>query len=219
MLDLRMSADVLGRDGGKLGEVSRLLVDPIGNDITGIAVRRGVLVAAEYIVPLAQLSPASGDALAVDMDEGEFEQLDRFDLQAFREPDPDYTGPPGWDRRARGMDNLQLTSIWAMGPMAGLGAAAPVFGFPGGESSRPPSLHWASIHRGSDVLDSGGEKVGEIAEVSVDETSGEPSRVVVRRGWLFKSEMDVPANWICDIRDDAVVLDGRKDEIVHRLAS
>lgn len=63
------------------------------------------------------------------------------------------------------------------------------------------------------MLDRDGEKVGEVAEFGVDQETGAPVRLVVRRGFLFKKETEVPAAWVADLQDDAVVLREQKSAV------
>jgi sporulation protein YlmC with PRC-barrel domain len=212
-----MGADVMGRDG-KLGELSRMIVDPREDAVTGIVVKHGMLMSTEYVVPLAAVEGSGESELRIDANEEELKQFQVFNMANYREPDPDYTGPPGFDRKSMGIENLQYTSFVAMGPMVGLGAGSPVFGFPGGEQYRPPRMAWSTVHDGSDVLDCEGEKVGEVAEFGVDQESGQPTRLVIKQGFLFKKETELPAEWVGDLEDDAVILRQRKSE-VEKLAA
>lgn len=217
-MNFRMGMDVLGPDG-KVGELSRLVVDPERDTIVGLVVRNGLLPSAEYVVPLECVRPTDADDLAVDFTEEGLREMQLFDPTKYGEPDPDYTGPPGWDATARGQENLAFESYVAMGPLVVLGGGgAPVLGFPGGEHRPAKELHWSSLQDGSDVFDSGGEKVGEVEAVAMEPDNGKPVSITVRQGWLFKKHVNVPAEWISDIGDGRVVL-GKPKEELGRLAS
>lgn len=128
----RIGEEVFGRDG-KLGELSRVVVDPGTHDVTYVVIRHGMLRTSERLLPVAVLE-SHGEAYA-DITGDDFEQLQLFDLSHYRAPDPDYTGPPGFDATAAGGANTQLDAYVALGPLTTMGAAARVMGFPGGEAS------------------------------------------------------------------------------------
>lgn len=201
----RIGEEVFGRDG-KLGELSRVVVDPETHDVTYVVVRHGTLRSSERLLPVAALESQDGEAYA-DITGDDFEQLPLFDLSHYRAPDPDYTGPPGFDAAAAGGANTQLDAYVALGPLTTMGAAARVMGFPGGEASTTPvdAPLPPAVAEGDDVLDRDGEKVGEIETLELDE-NGHPVRLVVRSGFIFASETDVPPEWIESVRDGAVIL-------------
>lgn len=201
----RIGEAVFGREG-KLGEISRVVVDPDSHDVTYVVVKHGTLRASERLLPVAALESQDGEAYT-DISTPEFEQLQLFDLSQYHGPDPDYTGPPGFDATASGGANAQLDAYVALGPMTTMGAAARVMGFPGGEASTTPvdAPLPPAVAEGDDVLDRDGEKVGEIETLELDE-NGHPVRLVVRSGFIFASETDVPPEWIESVRDGAVIL-------------
>jgi len=208
---IAIGAEVDGREG-KIGEVSRVIVDPVHDRIDGVVVKRGKVLATERVVPLACFIAGDGAALRVDMDEDEFDHLDPFDETVYRASDPDYTGPPGFDRKSMGATNLGFSTYVAFGPQLAFAPGSPVEGYPGGESIRPH--HEApTIGAGHDVLDQNGDKVGEVAEFAVDPQDGLPVRLKVKKGFLFKSEYGVPTDWIGDISDGKVHLVVDKDAI------
>ncbi|MCC6387249.1 MAG: PRC-barrel domain-containing protein [Dehalococcoidia bacterium] len=213
----RIGEEVFGRDG-KLGELSRVVVDPGTHDVTYVVIRHGMLRTSERLLPVAVLESQDGEAYA-DITGDDFEQLQLFDLSHYRAPDPDYTGPPGFDATAAGGANTQLDAYVALGPLTTMGAAARVMGFPGGEASTisrdaplPPA-----VAEGDDVLDCDGEKLGEIETLELDE-DGHPVRLVVRRGFLFSTETDVPPALIGSVRDGAVTLLESKASFQDRTA-
>lgn len=213
-MNYRMGMDVIGPEG-KVGELSRVVVDPEKDTIVGLVVKNGMVNTAEYVIAVEDVRAAtdSGD-LAVDFNEAALKGQPLFDPGRYGTPDPDYTGPPGFDASTLGMENMALDTYVAMGPLVGFsGGGTPVLGYPGGESQRPEELPWATLADGSDVFDVSGEKVGELESVSMDSESGRPSGITVRRGWLFKKHVNVPAAWIRDIGDGRVVLDKPKEEL------
>jgi len=211
---IALGAEVRGRDG-KLGTVTRLIVDPEHDRVTDVVVKQGTLMPVERVVPLPELVPGEDRTAFLDVSERAFEEYAPFSSEGYREPAPDYGGPPGWDAASMGMDAAEYRTAIMFSPGA-YGNVAPVVNRDSFDASEPlPDL--AAIHKGSDVFDVLGEKVGEVFEIATNEQTGMPERLVVRQGRIFRHEREVPVHWLQDVQDDALVLNRRKDE-VERLA-
>lgn len=211
---IALGSDVYGREG-KLGELSRLIVDPEANAVAALVVRHGSIMPIERIVPLPEAVDREDGTVYVDATNDAFSEYGPFSEDAYRAPDPDYTGPPGWDAATMGVENLQYLGAVALGPVS-FGNAARPLGFPGAESESASPLP-ASVHSGSSVLDVNGVSVGKVADFETDETTGAPVRLVVRDGVIRRHERDVPVDWVDHVEDDIVVLNRSKAE-VERLA-
>jgi len=210
---IRIGAEVHGQ-GEKLGEVSRVIVDSDTDVITHIVVKEGLAgLRAERIVPVTAISSESNGAIVVHMGRDEFKEMDGFDPHQYRRPDPDYTGPPGFDAEAERQANTSLDAYVAMGSTSGIGQGQPVFGFPGGEQVAPDYPMRPDIGAGSDVLSVDGEKVGEVEEFEVAADTGRPQRLVVKQGWLFASEREIPLEWVASLSDKGVMLSASKADI------
>lgn len=209
---ITLGADVEGRDG-KLGSVSRVIVHE--DAVTNVVVKKRSFGATEYVVPVGDFTEDTGGALRLDLAEDQLEQFDLFDSNAYRAPDPDYTGPPGFDASSAGQRNLQLDSYVAMGPTVGLGGGSPVLGFPGGErrASRQQQMQWSSISEGSQVVDSEGEKVGEVDELTLGADGNQPERLVLRSGLFGRTKSELPVDWIDSLEDEMVILSVPKREV------
>jgi uncharacterized protein YrrD len=210
--------EVRGRDG-KLGEVERVIVDADSDRIFELVVRHGFLWGNERLVPLSCISHGDGSVLYADIDQEQFKEFDGFDPARYREPDPDYTGPPGFDIDSG--HNFPLEQAVARGPLLFFATGKPL-GYPGGERVPPASegqnlaTTRPSIEAGDDILDRNFEKVGEVAEFAADER-GVPVRLVGRKGFLFHKEAEIPADWISDLTDKGVVLAVDKADVERRI--
>lgn len=203
MLPLKLNTDIQGPDG-KVGELSRVVVGPTSGDITHVVVHRGMLAGDDLLVPLDALAERDG-GLWLDNREDELDsQFPAFDPASYREPDPDYTGPPGWDARALGVDNLQLQTYVAMGPLNAFGSG-PMLGYAGGERVDADEPLPTTVEQGTDVFDAEGKKVGEVSGFEAD-PAGTPTRLVVRQGFIFHSNHDIPVGLIDEINDIGVFL-------------
>ena len=208
-MDISIGADVVGT-GGKLGEVHRVVVDARTDTITDLVVRHGgIFPGRERIVPLGHVTKVENGVVHLDVDEKGFEALDGFTDDRFRAPDASYLGPPGF----RNEDFLMDVTV-AEGAMAGLGGGpTPPMGFPGGDQITPDDMSRPAVSPGTDVLDEGGEKVGEVHEISFASDSGKPTRLVMRKGFIFHNDTEIPADWIKEISDDGILLNVPKSRV------
>ncbi|HLZ70727.1 MAG TPA: PRC-barrel domain-containing protein [Dehalococcoidia bacterium] len=209
--DLRIGSEVYGADG-KLGEVHRVIVDAQSGHVTDLVVKHGFLFGNERIVPLSCVTKVEEGAVYLDADKQAFERFNGFTDDRYRAPDPDYVGPPGFNNT-----EFLLDAITAIG-VASYGQVEPPLGYPGGEQISPDDLQRAAIRAGSDVLDADGEKIGEVGELSLDQDGGAPHHLTLKRGLLFKNEVDLPVAWVQEIGDKGVLLNVTKAELEQRLA-
>jgi sporulation protein YlmC with PRC-barrel domain len=209
---ISVGSDVVATDGA-VGQVSRVVVDPAADVITAVVVKRGTLLPEERVVPLGCVGGGQPGRLELTVDTAAFERFDGFDSGHYREPDPDYSGPPGFDAGDVDRRNFQLSSYVAMGPLGGFGGQARPFGFPGGEASESARPARPAIENGSDVLDVEGRKIGTVAGLSVSGETGEPTRLAVRQGLIFHKEIEVPIDWVAELSDVGVMLAVRKEDV------
>jgi nucleotide-binding universal stress UspA family protein/uncharacterized protein YrrD len=207
-MDISIGADVVGKEG-KLGEVHRIVVDARTDTITDLVVKHGRFFGTERILPLGQVSRVEGGVIHVDLDEKSFEALDGYSDDRLRAPDPSYVGPPGF----RNEDFLMDVTV-AEGPTIGLaGGPTPVLGYPSGEQITPDDTVRPTVDPGDNVLDSTGEKVGEVHSISFDTQTGAPTHLVIRSGFLFHHDTEVPGSYIKEIEDDGILLNVTKSDL------
>jgi len=214
-LTIAIGDEVQGRDG-KLGQVERVIVDADSDRISEIVVRHGLpLLGKHRLVPMSKVQRADGSVLYVDIDSEQFKECEGFEPDRYRAPDPDYTGPPGFDSRAG--YNFEYEAEIASGPVLFQAAGGKLMGYPGGEdASRGRMWGRPSIAPGDPVLSRDAEKVAEVAELEVNE-EGFPTRLVVQKGMIFKKEAELPVEWIGELSDQGVVLRVGKSEIEARM--
>lgn len=206
-MDISIGADVMGT-GGKLGEVHRVIVDARTDRVTDMIVKHGFLFGRERIVNLEHITKVENGVIFVDLDERGFEIMDGFTDDRFRAPDPNYSGPPGFNN-----EDFLMDTIVAEGSAAGLGQTLPPMGFPGGEQVSPDDLARPAVSPGTDVLDVNGDKIGEVHEFAVAQDSGSPTRLVVRSGFIFKHDAEIPVAWVKEVSDTGVMLNVSKDQV------
>ncbi len=204
-----MDADVLG-EHVHLGTVHRMIVDARSKTVTDLVVKHGFAWGTERILPLGHITGVDSAGVHVDLDEQGFQALNGYADDRRHAPESNYVGPPGFDT-AESMLDLAA----AGGSTLGLAASGgiPPLGFPGGEQISPDDLQRPAIALGMSVLDSAGEKVGEVHQLGIDARSGEPTRLVLRRGHLFHADTPIPPAWIAELSDKGVLLGVDRQEL------
>jgi uncharacterized protein YrrD len=204
--DINIGADVIGADG-KLGEVHRVIADAGHNRITDLVVKRGGLFGGEErVVPLGHMTRVAGGQVFVDLDTRGFEALDTFAEDRYRAAGEDWPVP----ERIQRQDWL-LSAVAAEGPMAAMGTP-PRLATPE-RRPRPADMLRPAITEGMDVVDASGRKVGEVGEFSIAPDSGTPTRITLRRGFIFKQDTELPLEWVQALGDEGVVLKVEKEAV------
>jgi uncharacterized protein YrrD len=207
-MDISIGADVIGSEG-KLGEVHRVVVDARTDTITDVVVKHGRFFGTERILPLGRVARVEGGVIHADLSDKDFEALDAYSDDRLRSVDPNYDGPPGF----RNEDFLMDVTV-AEGPLVGLaGGPTPVLGYPGGDQVTPDDNVRPSVEPGTHVLDSTGEKVGEVHSISFDAETGATTQFVVRSGFIFHTDTELPGSYVDEIAEDGILLNVTKSEL------
>lgn len=204
-MNLEIGAEVLGPDG-KLGTLTQIVIEPLGERVTHLVVERGGLHPWEKLVPTAHLTRVEGDRVWTDLHLKEAEAL------------PDYLAYTGTASAPAMPTEVPLGDLHPVGllwPSNVLG-----WYLPSHPSSTPGNPH-ANLPPGTHGLKSGTEvhgrdgKVGHLDEVVYDEASGRATGMIIRKGFFFARELEAPIDWVESI-DDAIRLKVRGDEIPQR---
>ena len=214
-MDIHIGQDVVGRDG-KLGEVHRVIVDARSAHVTDLVVKHGSLFGSERILPLGCVAGVENNAVKVDLDQKAFEALNGFTDDRYRAPDPNYSAPPGFRNEEFLIDSAVAFSGGAPGAAHAGGAT---LGYPGGQQVSPDDMQRPAYSQGTPVLDAEGAKVGELERMAFDSTSGEPTHIVLRRGFLFHHEAELPMSWVQEHGDSGIMLNVNRAEVEQRLAN
>src|SRR5438874_1682844 len=169
------------------------MFDPNTGRAEHLVVKHGLLV-GERVVPFHTIQRVDGDGLHVALDGDAFGRLQPFSGDLDRAKDPDYIAPPAEEAGERSGLGFQMDTLTARGSL-GYATDKPM-GYPGGEQRVPDDRQLPVIDRGTPVFDSAGEKVGEIGELGVESETGMAARILVRRGLIFKNDVEIPLHWL-----------------------
>jgi len=194
--DLRLHADVLSRDGHKLGSLSKFVFDTETMRVTHIVVDTGILRSGEALwkggwglshdrlVPIGAVEDATSDAVRITMSAEEFKDhaQDYAEEYFVQTPDAVKGAPDLSDVRRLAMSLPGEPGPYLMGMTRRLDA---------GEAAVPDD---APVWRLNPH-----QKIGEVERVIYDEVTKQLRALVIRRGFLFSKDVVLPAEHIVEV--------------------
>ena len=197
MLQLHEGTRVESADGEHVGDIDRLVVDPSGQRVSHVVIRKGVFFRVDRVIPVDVIEQAD-ESVARLRPNVDAEELPPFEEEHYVSLDPATASELGYP------EGPSLAWAHPMSP----GAEYPMYPtYPYSarveiEQNVPDDS--AVIERGSHVLTLDGEDVGSIREVAIDER-GNLSHVTVDPGW-FKDETVIPAHWIRKVDEGSIMI-------------
>lgn len=202
--DLKLGADVLSRDGHKLGHLSRFVFDKASLRLTHIVVDTGILrsgealwkggwgVSHDRMIPLAAIESEDSKQIQISMSGDEFRELSVDFEEEYFTSAPD--NRPGWPDAS---DAARL--------------AMSIPGEPG-----PYLMHatTAMTPDQADIADDAAvwrlrphQKIGEVERVIYDGDSSKITGLVIRRGHFFSKEVVLQTGDIVEVVAGVVRVD------------
>jgi len=208
-MDVELGKKVISSDGKQVGKVDSIVMDYNTREMQSIICRSGMLLTVDRIIPLdavAQLDEDGNVILSLTADDAEKQQ--RFVQREFRAATPDEMEP--------------MPVTWATGT-----GQAPFYFYPATDALgyrddtpffsnaplAPPDVEVESnlpenatrLGTGTSVVSSDGHKLGTVEDVEYN-PEGDLTGFIVKAGFLFHHDVDVPASWIESVTSDEVKL-------------
>ena len=210
---VELGAQVRTSDGKDVGKIEKLIVHPESGEVQAVVVRQGFILTNDVAIPFEALESSTEDGLRLSYTEDQVKDLPGFVEENYTTPATGYQSPFGYPTPGL---------LWPTDPVAGYGT--PGLGYGAGraspEQSAPPrqdhTATTAAIDEGTDVISRDGEKVGEVHSVAVDADTGQPTGFIVRKGFLFTEDLELPATAIEAVDERGVYLNLDKDEVTGR---
>ncbi len=204
-MNLEIGAEVLGPDG-KLGTLTQIVIEPLGERVTHVVVERGGLHPWEKLVSIERITRAEGDRV--------WTELSFDDMEAL--PDTlKYVGTAPAPATPSEVPFADMQPVGLFWPSNVLGWYLP------SQQSSIPAQTQSNLPPGTQGLKSGTPvysqdgKVGHLDEVVYDEESGKATGMIIRKGFFFAREFEAPIDWVEAI-DDHIRLSVRSDEIPEK---
>lgn len=208
-MDVALGTHVYSSDQQDLGAVDRLILDPATGKVKAVVVRKGFFLPDDVEIPLDALAAGSDGAIRVPYSADQLHTLPRFQPGNYTEPPLDYVPPVGYPV------NALYWPLGGFGPLlppampttpAGMGTAEPAVSAEVRAAWRREDLENAVIDEGSAVMSRDEQKVGEVHRLTFDPASGMLTHVVVRKGFIFSKDTELPASLIADVDDGVIYL-------------
>jgi len=207
--DLNTGADVYSSDGKKLGELSRFVLRRGDLSITHVVVKldKGILDSGfdnDRILPVSAMTAVSSDRVELNLTAEAFETAPEYSSEYF-EPPQDMT-PGEFDipdvanrlQQAAAMMN-SVSGAWQVQRM-----------------NRP--LDTLDIKEGIGVWRSDPHtKIGDVDRGLFDPETGRLQALVVKRGFILRHDVILPARYITEVIDEVSVRVDITDDEIDRL--
>jgi uncharacterized protein YrrD len=199
-----LGMNVYTSDGQGVGSIDRLILDPATNQVKAAVIRKGVLLRHDIEAPREIMVSTADGTIRLSATAAEVHSLPEFLPGAYTTPPADYPLPAGYSS-----ESVYLAYGFGLG---GLGAT-PVGMMPGNAQAREVRAAWhrqdlenAVIQEGSTVVSREEEQVGAVHQLRFNQQTGALTHIVVRRGFIFTKDTELPASMIASVRDGAVTL-------------
>jgi sporulation protein YlmC with PRC-barrel domain len=211
---VEVGARVRTTDGKDVGTIDRLIVDPSNNEIKAAVVHKGMILPRDVEVPLSAIEIGPDGSAQLTYTPDQVDQLPEFFERNYTATPPaEYVHPA---------DYPTGEIYWPIG--YGFFATPPLPETDGStgsaaldrearEALERQDLENAIIGEGSDVVDRDGEKVGRVARLVFEPDGKHLTSVVVRKGFIFTEDRELPALVVNRVDDGVIYLRVAKQEL------
>jgi sporulation protein YlmC with PRC-barrel domain len=210
---IQLGEQILTADGRDAARVDKVILDPNRGDVASIVLRKGTIFPHDVEVTLDQITEDVAGNHRLVLDTAQLDELPRFDETTYTAPPPDLVLP---------YEDLRDAALW---PTGWLGTPVPARVLPlGGERTLPAEvvarlyeqdMENAVIVSGSAILSRDGEKVGELARLTFSENDGRLHSLVIRHGFLFPKEVELPGSLVDSAGDGVLYLNVDRERVAE----
>jgi sporulation protein YlmC with PRC-barrel domain len=198
-MDIQLEAPVVTSDGADAGKINKVVFDPNTSETKSIIVHAGGIFGRNVAVPIDVVRVAAPTRVELTWTKSQFEAEPDFVEENYVYPPETWVAPYGW---ASG------SVLWPGGYLPGVVLDNPALDMTKEqrERLREEDENNALVGQGAEVVAMDGTKVGSVDNLMVDPVSHKPSRVVMKRGFLFTEDVELPGDWIQGYDDGKVTL-------------
>jgi uncharacterized protein YrrD len=204
-MDFHIGRPVMA-DDGQAGTLERLIFDPVRDQMLGLVVSQGGLLAHDVVVPLDRVLSANAEEVRVRGTVEEIAALEGFTQAQFTAPPEEWLPPGGL---AVDMPYFLFpASPYAVGAFA---PSAPVME-PADEPVENKPAGSVDLGATTEVVCTDGI-AGTVDRVLTEGDSDQVTHLIIRRGSLFTRDIAVPADLIATTDEQAVHLTISQQEL------
>jgi sporulation protein YlmC with PRC-barrel domain len=208
---IRLNEQVYTSDGYVAGTVDKVILEVSSGEVEKVLIREGTLLPHDVEVALADIHEDHEGKLRLTLDSTQLHHLPRFHEAGYSTPPPDVALAVDYDR-----ERVLFPYGWVGGPITGQPPAIPT------ASDLPPEVveslneadvQEALIEAGSAIRSHDGDKVGELARLTFTEDEGRLASLVIRQGFLFPKEHELPGNLVASVNSGEIFLKLTRAEV------
>jgi uncharacterized protein YrrD len=204
-MNLRLGADVQRPDGGKVGELHRVVYDPETAQVVSVVVTHNALDGREIIVPIGVVDSADDEAVQLAASEEQFDTFEDFEYSHNIAPPPDAEEVDSDLVR----DPVDVPDVLPVGAATGVESIAYI----------PVVEEHVYLPTGEQVLDTetrvwatDGE-VGHLAQVWLNDDTRQVESLMAERGTFRKHARAIPIDVVATIRAESITLNVTGDAL------
>lgn len=202
-------------DDKDAGVIDQVILDPESASIESVVLRKGMILTHDVQVTVDELREDDTGHHSLRIDSAHLDELPHFDASLYTTPPPDLI---------LNEDYLPGSALWPIG----LGARPIMVPPPTLGPDRAvrdelvariyqDDLTNAVVDAGSEILSRDDHKVGELERLTFSEKGGLLTSIVVRQGFLFHRETEIPSSMV-DRVDDGVIYLNVDEAVVEALS-
>jgi uncharacterized protein YrrD len=201
-MQFREGAKVFSADGGRVGTVDGVVLEPDTKEVTDLLVRKGFLFQEDRVVPVSLVGPATEERVTLRQDADALDDLPVFEETRYVEADADAASgvrSEGWVRPLYW--NPGIGAWWSAGGVVAY--AKPPFV---GETEKNIPEGTVALKVGAKVIGSDGEEVGDVEQVFTEPLEDRATHLLISEGLLLKKKKLVPTRWVSHVLESEVHL-------------
>lgn len=197
-MNFHFGAEVRSPDGGKLGELRRVVYDPSTEQVTALVLIEVGLDGEELVAPIGSVQSADDEAVTLAISEEQLDDLDLFVQTRNIAPPPDAEEVTSDQVH----DAVDVPDVLPVGAATGIESIAftpvleEIVHIPTGDQT---------LDQNTTVWATDGE-AGHVAEVHVNDQTLQITALVVQHGLIFKHDAEVSFDLVENVRSEAIVL-------------
>ena len=191
--DFNLSGNIQAKDE-EYGQLAGLVLYPEARLVTGLIVKRGLLMAQQRVVPIDLVQSALGDDVYLTADSDELDQCQEYRVVEYEEP----------------VTGLEQQTAGVAVPHGLYGPTEPTVPTKKQKFYEGIASDQKVIEAGMPISNLEG-KIGKVVRVVVNRESNEITSLVVQRGMIFHKYLVVPITMVEDVSEDSVLVTGTND--------
>jgi uncharacterized protein YrrD len=205
-MQLKEGVSVFTSDGQEVGKIDRVVINPVNKEVTHVVVRMGFLFAADKVVPVSLVGPATEERVTLRGDKAELEALPDFEerhyipitsAEAQRDEKPGGALPLYWYPPVGfawwGTERVPGFYGYAVSPYV----VKTERHIPEGE---------VALKEGAKVLSVDGDHVGHVEAILTDVETDRATHILISKGLFLKETKLVPTTWISTVSENEIHL-------------